>query len=154
MGDDDGFFAVYMIPYGCITPMLQALLPLKYSFQKVTSLCLDVAEMPDEGSLALLSCMFGNLASLDLAWYALGATPDFGCMQFLENWGSLKHLTLPVDTVPSDCLVALQSAGVQHRSFVLQLAPRNSACRDQIQLVAGLGQVSQRVHPDVCLNVG
>ena len=74
---------------------------------------------------------------------------DVSCMKFLEKWGSLTALVVFVHAVPSDCLFTLLSAGLQRRSFVLELC----ACHSQVQLIADQWQVSQRIYPDVCLKV-
>ena len=63
MGDEDGYFTFHKVPQGLLTPMLQALLPLKHSFRDVTRLRLKASEKVDAVSLALLSCLFENLGS-------------------------------------------------------------------------------------------
>ena len=119
-----GAFVIREARQGLVAPTLQALLPLRHLLQGVTNLSLNVAEMPNDESLDLLSSLFGSLTSLTLSGIPPDRMQDVSCMKFLEKWGSLKTLVLHVFKAPSDCLLTLRAAGLQHRSFVLKIVTR------------------------------
>ena len=60
MGNET-WFTVLDVPQGLLVHTLQAPLPLRQLFGGVTNLSLNVAEMPNEESLDLLSSLFGSL---------------------------------------------------------------------------------------------
>lgn len=163
MGSDNGEFSFIQVPADLFAPMLEALMPLRRLLQDVVTLELESSGYPDEESLALLSRVFQNLSILhydvdcdiDSIDGAPMLMPNLSCMKFLEKLSCLTALSLPVDSVPPDCLCTLLRAGVLHRSFTLTLRADhwNNNVYYQPKLLADQWKLSQSMFPGVCLQV-